>query len=156
MPITVRTPPSRDAGPRARRPARAAARTALAALALLGAACNWGTRPKDFPPARGPEGATVVIQLSDSPAELRGELFAVDSVGVIVRAPRLTRVAWTRVDALSVRQLGADYSVWRRRRPPDALRARLARVSRFPQGLAEPLLGRVIALMQQPALEEIR
>jgi hypothetical protein len=157
MPTTSRTLSCRGTGPRARPLVRAAARNALAALALLLTACRWGTRPANFGPALGPQGASVVVQLAGSRADRRGELFAVDSVGVIVRRPRLTRVAWSRLDALYVERMGGDYRMVRRESPPtDALRERLARVSRFPQGLSGPLLSRVLALMQQPALEDLQ
>lgn len=126
-----------------------------AALALV-AACNWGTRPQKFAPAQRPDGASVTLRVRGERAPRTGELFAVDSVGLTVRAPRLVRVAWARIEWADVAGLGDDYSLYRGRAADMFYQARLALVSRFPQGLSDTLLPRVLAALKQPQREEIR
>jgi hypothetical protein len=133
------------------------ARVALSAcLAVaLASACFWGTRPQRFAPARGPDGATVLLRTQRDGIIRRGELFAVDSVGVIVRTDRLLSVPWNRVAEIEVLGLDGAYDVARGEVVDPAKRARLALVSRFPQGLADELLRRVLATVGQTAIEVV-
>lgn len=132
------------------------ARIGAVALAIAVAACSWGTRPKSFAPARGPAGAAVRVHIQGESADRRGELFAADSTGIIVRATRLTYVAWPRVRSMHVAQTSLDYDVSRGITLDAAHRARLTLVSRFPQGLTGPLLARVLATLGQDTLDVVR
>lgn len=110
----------------------------LIALALVGGAgCfNHGTRPDSFRPAQGPEGARVALRVQGESADRVGELIAVDSIGITIREQRLVRIAWPRVAALDVAQLGKEYDIRFGEVVTAEKRARLALVSRFPQGLS--------------------
>jgi hypothetical protein len=85
-----------------------------------------------------------------------GELYAVDSAGVLVLAGRLVRVAWPRVAAMDVQGFAGAYDLAPGERPDAAKRARLALVSRFPQGLSGALLARTLGALSQPDIEEAR
>ncbi len=127
---------------------------ALCALAI--GACSWGTRPSGFAPALGPVGALVTIRVRGEQADRRGELFTADSLGLTLRGERLVRVAWERLDAMDVDKMGPNYDVRAGESPSREKRARIALVSRFPQGLSGELLSRVLTALNQGALEEIR
>jgi hypothetical protein len=126
------------------------------ALLALGTACHWGTRAGEFPPARLPVGARVAMHLRGDPIVRVGELFAVDSSGVTVRGERLMHVRWNVLDLMDVDGLGGGYDVdYGGTRVTAAQRARLAIVSRFPQGLSGELLARVLALVGQSKVDEV-
>lgn len=126
----------------------------IATLAL--SACQFGSRPENFPPARGPEGARIALRVSGEQGDRLGELYAVDSVGVIMRNTQLTRIAWTKIDAIDILRVSRGYDVHPGERVDAPHRARLALVSRFPQGLHGALLARVLSASEQGALVEIR
>ena len=131
-------------------------RAALAAGgALVALGCQWGTRPDRLAPAQGPEGAQVAVRVIGEARDRVGELYAVDSAGVLLLAGQLVRVPWPSVRALDVQGLDTRYDVAPGERPDAAKRGRLALVSRFPQGLAGELLTRTLAALGQPALEEL-
>ncbi len=135
--------------------ARCAARAAIALL-WLGAACHWGTRGEDFVPTRSPVGARVALRLHGDPIDRDGELYAVDSTGITVRSERLIHVRWPAISIMDVEGLGRSYDVRSGGRGVNAeKRARLAVVSRFPQGLSGELLARVLVLVNQPAVDEV-
>jgi len=102
---------------------------------LLAAGCNWGTRPQNFPPAWGPGGARVAVRVSGESRDRIGELLAVDSTGVTIRASVVTFIAWKRLAALDVEGLGRDYDIAYGEPVESDKIARLALVSRFPQGI---------------------
>ena len=131
------------------------ARLWLAALALP-AACTHGTRVADFPPARGPSGASVALRVTGERADRLGEIYASDTASVMLRTTSsLMRIPWTRIAAMDVAGLGLDYDVrWGETAPP-AKHRRLAQVSRFPQGLRGDLLARVLALSALASVDEV-
>lgn len=110
----------------------------LVTLALAGtAACfNHGTQPDSFRPAQSASGALVALRVQGETKDRVGELIAVDSVGITIREQRMIQVAWSRVAALDVEQLGDDYDIRYGEVVTPGKRARLALVSRFPQGLS--------------------
>ena len=113
-------------------------RASVAALGLaLASGCRFGTRPDTFPPALRPEGASVAVRVRGERSDRKGELLAVDSAGVTIRTPRIVRVAWTRVSAMDVDGLGSDYDVLFGESISRDKIARLALVSRFPQGISQ-------------------
>src|SRR3954469_4056278 len=111
---------------------------ALMAAMIVGMGCtyNWGTRPENFPPALGPAGAQVAVRVRGDSADRVGELIAVDSVGVTIDVGHFITIAWSRVEAMDVDQMGRDYDLLRGEELTAAKRRRLALVSRFPQGMA--------------------
>ena len=138
----------------------AATRLALSlAVALLPAvtACHWGGRAEKFPPALSPVGAHVRVRVRSESADRAGELYAVDSVGVTIRAARVTRIHWPVVATMRVDGLGREYDIRSGSEPiAREQREQLAPVSRFPQGLSGELLARVLASLGQDAREEVR
>lgn len=124
---------------------------------LLAAACfNWGTRPDDVAPANGPQGARVALRLRGEDGDRIGELYAVDSVGVIVREARLIRVGWTKLASMDVKSMRGAYDVASGESVTPEKRAKLAPLSRFPQGLSGALLRSVLSTLRQGALDEVR
>lgn len=128
---------------------------AAALLASLGG-CNWGPRPKNLVPAISPAGANVTLHVTGEASDRRGELFAVDSLGVTIHDGTLLRVRWSRLSALDVDRLGSDFDVRPGERVPPSKRSQLALVSRFPPGLSGPLLAQVLAALHQQTLDEIQ
>lgn len=111
-------------------------RPLLSFALLLSASCfNWGTRPKDFPPALDAAGVRVAVRVSGESRDRVGELLAVDSVGIVVRDPRIIRVLWNRIEALDVADEGSDYDIRHGEAVSPQKRQRLALLSRFPQGM---------------------
>ena len=107
----------------------------IPALVLVTSCFNWGTRPTNFRPAKGPYGANVVVRVRAEPLDHAGELLAVDSAGITIRSSRVVRIAWTRIEALDVEGLGKDYDVGRNEHVSTEKIERLKLISRFPQGL---------------------
>ncbi len=126
----------------------------MAAVALGG--CQWGKRTRDFGFALTPSGADVAFRVRGEGDDRRGELFAVDSLGVTIRSETLVLVRWSRLSGLGVDKLGSEFRVVEGERISAQKREKLALVSRFPQGLSGPLLDQVLATLKQGALEEIK
>jgi hypothetical protein len=126
------------------------------AFMCVAAACNWGTRPTDLAPAMGPQGARVAVRVRGEESDRVGELFSVDSIGVMVRNAKLTRITWPRLAAMDVKQLGSDYDISFGETVTPWKRAMLAPISRFPQGLSGDLLRAVLSALNQSAVEEVR
>jgi hypothetical protein len=132
-------------------------RLATALTLLLGvSACKWGVRPENYAPANAPEGARVAVRVTGESADRVGELFAVDTSGIIIYNGKLQRVSWPRIQAMDVDRLGSDYDISFGEQVGPVKRARLAPLSRFPQGLSGDLLRAVLAKIELTGLEEIR
>lgn len=140
---------------------RAVART-LGIIMLCGA-CIWGTRPEQFSPANKPVGAEIVIAVGGAPNFRWGELFAVDSDGVVIlfavdkdsvviKTNRLVRVAWGRVVQIKVDGMTSEYQIKKGKTVTAEQRQRLALTSRFPQGLTGDLMARVLVTLKQEQL----
>ena len=117
-------------------------------------ACYWGPKPNTFAPALGPQGVEVAVRVSGVAAETLGELYAVDSTGIILRAGKLQRIPWSRVIAMDAENLDEEFDIVRRGRPDAAKVARLRLVSRFPQGLHGEMLRAVLKQLGQADLRE--
>jgi hypothetical protein len=124
-------------------------------LGVSSSACSWGTRPRTFGPANGPEGATVAVRVAGEAQNRIGELYAADSSGVTIANPRLVHIPWKRLVALDVHRLD-DYDIWRGEVVTAQKRSRIARVSRFPQGLTGDLLARVLRHVGQDSVEVVK
>jgi hypothetical protein len=119
-------------------------------------ACTYGMRPDDFEPANKPAGARVAVRVQGESSDRRGELFSVDSTGVMIGTDRLVRVRWSRLAAMDVDLLDSPYDISFGERVTAEKRARIATVSRFPQGLSGELLQRVLAKFTVATLEDIQ
>ena len=135
--------------------ARKLARAGLLATLAL-AACNWGTRPGNLEPATGPSGVRIAYRLSGDELDRFAELFAVDSAGMLVLDRKLMHVAWSRVSAMDAYRLDGDYDLRKNEKMLPGKRAKLALVSRFPQGLTGTMLARVLAELKQDAVEAVK
>jgi hypothetical protein len=108
------------------------------ALLLTAAACNWGTRPSEFPPAQGAGGAHVALRVHGETSDRLGELITVDSAGVVLRDDvdgHMMRTPWPMITALAIANASDDAEL----HPGESIsvekRARMALYSRFPQGI---------------------
>jgi len=125
--------------------------------------CHYGPQINDLETARRPEGAEVTVHLSGGESKensLRGELLDVrqDSVLVNVWAEpekgfASSRVV-TQIDYKYIAEVSAgDFGrLEPGNRAEDADRARLRRVSRFPQGLSPELLTELLKAQGQQSL----
>ena len=125
----------------------------IGALAIAG--CQHGLRPREYPPAYSAVGATVAYRLKGERTDRTGELFAVDSVGVTVHAGELMRVHWERLQWLEVKRLASSFNLFPNSPVTPEKRARLALVSRFPQGLSDPLLAQVLTTLRLERVQEM-
>ena len=123
---------------------------------LLAAACNWGTRPNKVAPANGPQGALVALRVRGEASDRVGELYAVDSIGVTIREKKVVRVSWAKLEAMDVKNMGSAYDVSFGEVVTPTKRAKLAPLSRFPQGLSAALLRSVLSAVGQSAMEEVQ
>jgi hypothetical protein len=134
---------------------RIVSRSAVA-CSIAVSACSFGQQADEFPAAIGPMGVRVAIRLRREGLDRVGELYAVDSTGLMVRSERLLHVSWRDLSAMDVLHLGSDYDVAFGEDVAASKRERLALVSRFPQGLSGPLLARVLTLIPQQAVDSLR
>lgn len=134
-------------------------------LLLAGSGCQWGTRPRNFPVATGAAGAQVAIRVTGEARDRLGELLAVDSGGLYLAQHsgpppqtefrRLTYIAWSRFRALDTEKLGGDHDLQPGRDVSEALKQRLAVVSRFRE-LTPELRERVLREFNQDTLDVVR
>ena len=130
---------------------RARQHSALLVLVGLGA-CLWGTTPRKLDRMAWDGGIEVAVRLPEQSWPLRGELYAVDSIGALVKADALTQVPWSAMLSMDVVGFGTGFDM------PVGLgmsrehRERLRLISRFPQGLHGDLLTRVLQALRQDSL----
>lgn len=127
--------------------------TVLCGALLLG--CMVGQSASNFGPALGPEGVSAELRLGKvGPIlEVRGELLAVPDTGlfVLTHQPVPGHVAartvlfapWASINRGEFHQVNVRIRDGRELSAPD--RAKLARLSRFPQGLSPELLSDLLA-----------
>jgi hypothetical protein len=123
------------------------------ASALLGfaviAACYTGPSAESFAPARGPRGvaADLRIERQAGGGRLKGELLAVQDTSLLVlREERVVLVPLRAISIGSFRQVGSAIARGRiTTRERDALR----QVSRFPDGLSDAALARLLQAHNQ-------
>ncbi len=126
--------------------------TILLAFTLLGG-CVWGTRPKDVHVAVNPTGARVTLHLRDGSPPRYGELYLVDSAGLVVRDERLVRIPWARIRQVDVMAISHNFDIYDVARMDPVRERRLRLVSRFPYGLSGPVLAQVLAAVNQDSVE---
>lgn len=125
-----------------------------ALLALTAGCFNVG--PKQILPQKAASGALVAVRIPGEGVDRVGELYSVDSVAVIIRSSGpggLQRIPWSLRFPMDVDGLGADFDVRSGELVLPLKRAKLALVSRFPQGLRGELLAKVIDQLKQPLVE---
>lgn len=115
----------------------------LAVVALAGG-CAFGPRPENFGPARGPEGAEVLL-FFDPRRSIRGELLEVrDSTMLVLVARRVTLVRFDQLRGARI-QLLPRLDLYNGRMPSERGREELRLVSRFPYGLTPELEATLLA-----------
>lgn len=123
----------------------------LVSLAVAG--CQMGTRPSELVPATSPRGTEVELHLTDAGGRLTGELVAVRENDLLLDTSRgftaVRYAAFGRAEFEDAPGVG-------RWRDAEGQRERLARYSRYPFGVSEELLRRLLAARDQEELRVIR
>lgn len=116
---------------------------------LLVAACSVGTTGQNYAPAKGPAGATVLLDLTGQ-RQVSGELLAVERATLLVlQRGQLIRVAIGVVEsgkAPKVSFVGRTLT--------DESRERLRLISRYPQGVSPALQARLLEAYGVTAVQE--
>lgn len=116
---------------------------------VLAAACTVGTHARNYPPAKGPAGATVNLQLSDK-SRSTGELLAVETSGLLLlRDSQLVRVLLSQVRRGNAPKLSFNGSL------RDDTRERLRLISRYPQGVSSELEGQLLRAYGQSEVKSL-
>jgi hypothetical protein len=126
---------------------RRALLVSLIVLPLEG--CHLGPGLDEFPFARRPEGVTV--DASGRQGNVAGELLEVQDAGLLLlstepgtASKRIVLLPYGAIREARFGALGATYALKDGQPPGAATRERLQRVSRFPQGLSEAILRRLL------------
>jgi hypothetical protein len=129
-------------------------------FAMLLTGCYLGPGLKDTPFARGPQG--VEVDASGRQGSFAGELLAVQDAGLLLLvAPpggtgeRVMLLPYDAIQKARFGKLGARYELKDGQPPAATTRECLQRVSRFPQGLSESLLGRLLEAYGQAEVEKV-
>ena len=136
-------------------------RTLICAALLAFAACTFGPKLRDFAPAKRPEGITV--EVDGGGGRFIGELLEVREEGLLLRTdvvsgprPRLLLVSYPAIRLAHFVEMPASLDLEKGRAPEPRARERLRRLSRFPQGLSEELLRRLLDADAQAELERVK
>lgn len=130
---------------------------AVTVLGLLLSACVFrhGETVDSYPPAQGPEGLPAVLAV-EGRGTLQGELLEVAETGLLVRAGRVIyRVRYTRIRRASFPTDSEELSFRGPSPPRPEVRERLRLVSRFPQGMDEGLLARLLEAYGQDEVVDL-
>lgn len=127
----------------------------LLILVLGSWGCRFGPSVEDFRPARSPEGIRARLDMGQT--SVRGELLAVDNTGLyvltgegVVLAPYKEIVQGRfEPEAVSVQLRGRTF-------PGSRKYNRLRLMSRFPQGLDDELLDRLLTANDQTELKVVQ
>lgn len=124
-------------------------------IPLLIAGCLIGPSVTTYGPAHDPAGLSVRIEIQDEPRALRGELLAVtDSSLIIERGRGIVEVHYRRIR--DARFTGVSGLRMREGRRPDPQKRReLTLLSRYPQGIDEPLLAEILQAYGSTKVEVI-
>ncbi len=123
----------------------------LWALVVMAAGgCTFGTRPSHFRPAQQPQGVEIVMDL-ESGAHLTAEVLSVRDSALVVSAP--DGVTMVRLRDIVRGSLPDLRLVIGRHAPPNVLTLKRIRLnSRFPQGLTDDQLQRLLEAYGQPSI----
>jgi hypothetical protein len=124
---------------------------------LLATGCiNVGARSAPFGLAMHPNGATAHI--ASSVGEISGELLAVQNNGIVVLSNSVMElIPYQSIDRLQLEDLDGRYALTDAGRIPGAAQqARLATVSRYPQGIDTALQQRLLSQLHQSDLRVVQ
>ncbi len=124
-------------------------------IAALASGCVHGITPEKLPFAAAPAGAMISVRVTAERSARSGELLAADSAGILLRDARIVRIPWTRVRLVDVRSIESGFDIPPGSADVPARQRRLALVSRFPQGITEPVLAQLLAASKQERVEEL-
>ena len=133
-------------------------RSTLTLIALLMlAGCRIGPSPDGYRPAHRPEGARADLTLSEQ--VLRGELLALhkDGLVVLVTDKPVDELAFVPFDAIQEGEFdqGKTLRLRNGKAPGARARERLRLMSRYPQGLSDNVLARLLAAYEQDELTTV-
>lgn len=127
----------------------------LPLLVLLGGCLSFGPGPADHPMAQSPAGSAIQVTVARSGSMLAGELLAVrDSGYVIWTADRIVLVSHEAISRVSVDHLPTRIPAGARPWGETLEALRLA--SRYPQGLSDELMARLLAQTHQTEIAVVR
>ena len=142
-------------------------------LACASSGCSYGMTAAKYPPATGPRGVGVTLRVATG--QVSGELLEVRESGLMIltvsdpalpaisamagdvtsRKPDQGRVLFVVYDEILSSKLdrtSSSLAVRNRQTPDGRIRERLRLLSRFPQGLADDLLRRLLSAHGQTEL----
>lgn len=146
-------------------PKPAAMAVAISLQSLFIGACSIGVETHEFKPAQGPQGVQTELVLNKNIVDgnrIEGELLAVRADGLILNVPyppetrqpdRLVLVPFWMMKTARLEQMGSAKIQSRGREQDEKALDRLRLVARFPQGLSDDLLARLLAESGQAELE---
>jgi hypothetical protein len=122
--------------------------------------CTLGPRLDEFPFTRRPEG--VDVDASGRQGSVAGELLAVQDTGLLLlmtppgtTGKRVVLLPYEAIREAHFGKLGEAYELKEGQPPGARTRERLQRVSRFPQGLSEAVLGQLLEAYGQAEVEKV-
>lgn len=131
-------------------------RCVIAAIVLTSIGCQMGNTPGEFAPATSPQGTEVRVTYEQAGrlTDASGELIEARADGLLVLLPRgFTRIDY---DAISVITFGAPGGSQRLSGVRTAEeRQRLAQLSRYPVGLTDDQVARLLQARGQERLIEV-
>lgn len=147
-------------------------RAVVLSLACLANACSYGMTAAKYPPALGPRGVSVRVNVGER--QLSGELIEVRESGLVILAAtrvmplsspaspgassqardqgRLQFVAYGEILSSTIDRTGSSFAIMGRRTPDRNVREHLRLLSRFPQGLTAELLQLLLTAHGQTEL----
>jgi hypothetical protein len=124
-------------------------------LVLLVAGCQFGTKPQAFAPAVTPQGVAASITTRGK-AHVAGELLAVEDSALLVwrdSAP-MARVPLAAIEQASFAKMRVLLDAGDPMSPKDRNRLRLT--SRFPQGITDDVMARLVQASGGQPVEVVR
>lgn len=124
-------------------------RSVIALVAALSAGgCTIGPSEHTFRAGLGPAGAETTVEPRGAP-RIIGELLAVDDTSFVLLTTglRVTIVPYRHIESAILAQMGTQIADGLA--PPPAQREKLARVARYPQGIAPDLMSALLAAYGQ-------
>lgn len=124
-------------------------------LVLLVAGCQFGTKPQAFPPAVTPQGVVATITTRGK-VNVVGELLAVEDSALLVwrDSAAMARVPLAAIDRASFARMRVLLDAGEPLSPKDRDRLRLT--SRYPQGIPDEVMARLVEASGGQAVEVVR
>jgi hypothetical protein len=127
----------------------------LPVVAGILAACHWGPTAETFAPAHRPGGGVVVLETSHG--STRAELLAAEDSGLVVLGgSHVAFASYAVIRRARLVEFGLAYRLGDGRVLAGGQLARVRLVGRFPQGIGQDLLARLLALQNQTEVEVLK